>query len=81
MTDKMNLNLSASLNIFRLISRPTLCLPHATVSTFNDLPIPLDKAFSKEGREVGIKAVVLDKDDCFAYPDTNEVYPPYKVRF
>jgi phosphatidylglycerophosphatase GEP4 len=75
----MNLNLSASLNVFKLISRPSLCLPHYTVSTFNDLPIPLSKAFEKEGRKVDIKAVVLDKDDCFAYPETNEIHKPYKV--
>lgn len=76
----MNLNLSASLNVFKLLANPSLCLPHATVATFNDLPIPLEKAFEKEGRrKADIKAVVLDKDDCFAYPDSNTVYGPYKV--
>lgn len=76
----MNLNLSASLNVTRLLFKPSLCLPHHTVSTFNDLPIPLDKAFEKQGKKTDIKAVVLDKDDCFAYPDDKEVYEPYKVR-
>lgn len=76
---KMNLNLSASLNIFKLISRPSLCLPHATVGTFNDLPVPLDRLFSKPGRSVDIRAVVLDKDDCFAYPEESTVYDSYKV--
>lgn len=75
----MNLNLSASLNVTRLLFKPNLCLPHHTVSNFNDLPIPLDKAFEKSGRATNIKAVVLDKDDCFAYPDAKEVYEPYKV--
>lgn len=75
----MNLNLSASLNIFKLLSNPSLCLPHAIVPTFNDLPIPLDSAFQKQGAKVDIKAVVLDKDDCFAVPETNEVYQPFKV--
>lgn len=75
----MNLNLSASLNVFKLLSNPSLCLPHATVSTFNDLPIPLEKALVKEGRRADIKAVILDKDDCFAYPDSNVVHGPYKV--
>ncbi|CAM1508176.1 Fc.00g050240.m01.CDS01 [Cosmosporella sp. VM-42] len=77
----LNLNLSASLNITRLIFKPSLCLPHHTASTFNDLPIPLDKALQQDGRKVEIKAVVLDKDDCFAYPDANEVYGPYKNHF
>lgn len=75
----LNLNLSASLNITRLIFKPSLCLPHHTVSTFNDLPIPLEKGLQKDGRKVEIKAVVLDKDDCFAYPDNVEVYDSYKV--
>lgn len=77
--DEMNFNLSASLNITKLVFKPSLCLPHHTVSTFNDLPIPLDKGLKKEGRDVRIKAVILDKDDCFAIPDTSEVYKPYKV--
>jgi phosphatidylglycerophosphatase GEP4 len=75
----MNLNLSGSLNVFKLIAKPSLCLPHATVSTFNDLPSPLDKAFESQGKKSNIKAVVLDKDDCFAYPHANEIYPSYVV--
>ena len=75
----MNLNLSASLNIFKLLAKPSLCLPHATVATFDELPIPLNTAFARSGRKVDIRAVVLDKDDCFATPDHNEVYPQYKV--
>jgi phosphatidylglycerophosphatase GEP4 len=76
---KMNLNLSASLNATRLLFKPSICLPHHTVSTFNDLPIPLDKGLHKHGYKSDIRAVVLDKDDCFAYPDAKEVYGPYKV--
>ncbi|ROT39274.1 HAD-superfamily phosphatase [Sodiomyces alkalinus F11] len=76
----MNLNLSGTLNIFKLIARPSLCLPHHTVSTFNDLPIPLNKAFEGH-RKADIRAVVLDKDDCFAKPHTNEVHHPYEERF
>lgn len=76
----MNLNLSGTLNIFRLFARPSLCLPQHTVSTFNDLPIPLNRAFEGTNRKADIRAVVLDKDDCFAVPHTNEVHPPYKVR-
>ncbi|KAI5924166.1 mitochondrial PGP phosphatase [Camillea tinctor] len=77
----MNLNLSGFVNVFRLIAKPSLCLPHATVPTFADLPTPLGKAFEGQGRKADIKAVVLDKDDCFAYPDTNEIYPAYAERF
>ena len=75
------MNVSASLNVFRLLYRPSLCLPHATVSTFNDLPIPLSKAFLNfnDGQEPDIRAVVFDKDDCFAKPKENVVYEPYNV--
>ena len=76
--DMNALNVSATLNIFRLLTKPTLCLPHATVSTFNHLPIPLNKALGKY-KNVDIKAVVLDKDNCFAYPESNEIYKPYNV--
>ncbi|KAK3325570.1 mitochondrial PGP phosphatase [Apodospora peruviana] len=77
----LNLNLSASFNVFKLLAKPSLCLPHATVATFDDLPLPLDQAFAQKGRQVYIKAVVLDKDDCFAYPEQNQVHEAYKQRF
>ena len=76
--DMNTLNVSATLNVFRLLFKPTLCLPHATVSTFNHLPIPLNKAFG-EYKNPNIRAVVLDKDNCFAYPKSNEVYKPFEV--
>ncbi|CAH0017697.1 unnamed protein product [Clonostachys rhizophaga] len=78
----INFNLSATFNVVRILFKPSICLPHHTVSNFNDLPIPLDKALQREGRAAtDIRAVVLDKDDCFAYPDQNEVYPDYKDKF
>lgn len=75
MENMNSFNVSATLNVFRLLARPGLCLPHATVPTFNELPIPLSRAFGK----ADIRAVVLDKDDCFAVPKTNIVYQPYEV--
>jgi hypothetical protein len=78
---KFSMNISGTFNVFRLIRDPALCLPQHTVSTFNHLPIPLSKAFPrKDGRkEVDIRAVVLDKDNCFAIPHSNEVHKPYSV--
>ena len=75
------MNISGTLNVFRLLREPALCLPQHTVSTFNHLPVPLSKAFPKKDdeKEVDIKAVVLDKDNCFAIPHTNEVHKPYHV--
>jgi hypothetical protein len=80
------MNISGTLNVFKLLWNPTLCLPQHTVSTFNHLPIPLSKAFPKRAgkdgeKEVDIQAVVLDKDNCFAVPHTDEVYEGYKVWF
>lgn len=77
--DMNTLNVSATLNIFRLFAKPSLCLPQATISTFNHLPIPLNAAFDKRYGKVDIRAVVLDKDNCFARPGSNEVYGPYEV--
>ena len=82
MVNLLTLNVSASLNVFRLIANPSLCLPHHTVPTFNHLPIPLSDAFIKDKDKksrVDIRAVVLDKDNCFAVPKQNEVYKPYSV--
>ena len=77
------MNLSGTVNVFRLIITPTLCLPHHTISTFNQLPIPLSKAFLSKNGEKGadIRAVILDKDNCFAAPHALEVYEPYQAKF
>ncbi|MCJ1463521.1 hypothetical protein MMC07_002129 [Pseudocyphellaria aurata] len=66
-----------------LIHNPSLCLPQATLSTFNHLPIPVSLALatSFDGQKPDIRAVVLDKDDCFAMPKENAVYKPYHEKF
>jgi hypothetical protein len=71
-------NISATLNVFKLLAQPSLCLPHATISTFNQLPVPLNKAFGKY-KNADIRAVVLDKDNCFAIPHQSTVHKPYEV--
>lgn len=78
------MNVPAILNLFKVIRDPALCLPHYTVNTFDQLPVPLSKAFSafrqrENGKPVEIKVVVLDKDNCFAAPHTNTIYPAYSV--
>ncbi|MCJ1288664.1 hypothetical protein MMC34_000192 [Xylographa carneopallida] len=77
------MNISASLNVFRLITNPSLCLPHATIPTFNQLPVPISKAFpaSEKGHRPDIRAIVLDKDNCFARPKENVVYEVYHDKF
>lgn len=75
------MNVSATLNAFRVLRNPSLCMPQATVSTFNHLPVPLSQAFTTTngGQGPDIRAVVLDKDNCFTIPKKNEVYKPYEV--
>jgi phosphatidylglycerophosphatase GEP4 len=79
--DMSSFNISATLSLFRLVTKPSLCLPQATVPTFNDLPIPLNKAFEKKYKSVDIRAVVLDKDNCFAWPKENFVAKENEVRY
>ncbi|KAF2429730.1 HAD-superfamily phosphatase [Tothia fuscella] len=77
------MNISGTLNAFKLLRDPSLCLPHHTISTFNQLPIPLSEAFAGRhgGKEPDIRAVILDKDNCFARPHSNEIYGPYNDKF
>ncbi|KAL8741127.1 MAG: hypothetical protein Q9190_006235 [Brigantiaea leucoxantha] len=70
------MNVSASLNFFKLIRNPALCLPHATIPTFNDLPVPLSALFGAANPD--IRAVILDKDNCFARSKENVIYEPYR---
>ncbi|KAI5810973.1 mitochondrial PGP phosphatase-domain-containing protein [Peziza echinospora] len=72
------LNISATLNAFRALKSPSLLLPHHTVSSFDALPYPLSSAFPANA---DIRAVVLDKDNCFAIPHELDVYGAYKARF
>ena len=75
------MNVSATLNGLKLLSKPSLCLPHATVSTFDRLPIAISTVFAEAngGYRPDIRAIVLDKDNCFAKPHENIVYRPYTV--
>jgi len=82
-TNMAHLNLSGTLNILRLFANPALCLPHYTVPSFDKLPIPLSEAF-KTGtgeKKPDIRALVLDKDNCFAVPHANDIYPAYQSKF
>ena len=77
------MNLSGTLNAFRLLIQPQLCLPHSSVATFDKIPIPVSKALIRAngGKEPDVKVVVLDKDNCFARQKENAIYPPYKSHF
>ena len=75
------MNISGAIHAFRILREPSLCLSQASVSTFKDIPIPLSKAFTPlhGQKSVDIRAVVLDKDNCFAIPHENVVHRPYSV--
>ncbi|OWB80152.1 hypothetical protein B5S32_g4405 [[Candida] boidinii] len=72
------MNISATLNVFRLFSNPELCLPHLVVPTFAQLPVPISIPGQKPDL---IKAVVLDKDNCFAKAHDDKVWPEYKEKW
>jgi len=69
-------NLSATLNALRILKSPTLLYPQFTIPTFDHLPVPLSTALKAD-----IRAVILDKDNCFAAPHAKEIYPAYKDTF
>lgn len=66
------MNLSATLNVSKLLYNPGLCKPKLVVDNFNQLPIPFNDK---------IKAIVLDKDNCFAYPKESEVWHEYHAKW
>lgn len=68
-------NLSATINILRLLTNPQLCMPHIIVPTFNNLAIPIQNPNGE------IKAIVLDKDNCFAKNHDDKVWPEYSEKW
>ncbi|GMG55532.1 unnamed protein product [Ambrosiozyma monospora] len=70
----MSFNLSATLNIIRLVLKPELCLPHLTVPNFNQMPIPVTSDLIPKDK---IKAIVLDKDNCIAKDHDDKVWHEY----
>ncbi|KAA8899756.1 mitochondrial PGP phosphatase [Sphaerosporella brunnea] len=79
----MPFNLSATVNILRTLKNPALLYPQCTISTFDQLPVPVSKAFvgAAGEKEPDIRAVILDKDNCFSIPHELEVYPAYRETF
>ncbi|KAG4407866.1 hypothetical protein JTP64_003402 [Candida tropicalis] len=71
----LGFNLSATVNVSRLLYNPSLCLPHLTVKSFDQLTIPFK---IPNHPQVQIKGVVLDKDNCFAKDHDDKVWPEYE---
>lgn len=72
-----HMNIAGTLNALRLFYQPSLFMPQAVVSHFGQLPVPL--VCKDPSREV--KVVVLDKDNCFAKPHADEVWPDYRAKW
>ena len=62
---------------FMGVLKPRMFMPHAAVHPFSGLPLPLSKLAVKQ--KLDIRSVVLDLDDTFALPHTNQIFPAYKV--
>lgn len=81
------MNLSGTVNTFRLLYAPKLARAHVVLNQFNDLTFPLGKCISanvkkKYGVDVpepDIRAIIIDKDNCIAKPHSLEIWPAYKV--
>ena len=80
------MNLSGTINIFRLLYAPKLARPHVILNQFSDLTFPLGKCIAmtvqkQYGVDVkpDIRAVVIDKDNCIAKPHSLDVWPAYQV--
>lgn len=68
-------NVSATLNVFRLMANPQLAAPQLVARNFGEISVP----FSFSGAQV--KAVVLDKDNCFAKAHDDKVWPAYQSKW
>lgn len=74
------INITATIDVLRaLFKNPAQLCPHSTIASFDQLPIPLSRAFSLEQKGPDIRAVILDKDNCFAAPHALDVWPAYLV--
>jgi hypothetical protein len=84
---KQSMNLSGTINTFRLLYAPRLARPHVVLNQFSELTFPLGKCIAQNVKknygidvpEPDIRAIVIDKDNCIARPHALEVWPAYKV--
>ena len=81
------MNLSGTINTFRLFYHPKLSRPHVVLNQFSDLTFPLGKCIASNVKrkygvtipEPDIRAIVLDKDNCIAKPHSLEIWSDYRV--
>src|SRR5262245_30390659 len=81
------MNLSGTVNAFRVLYAPRLSRPHVILHQFSDITFPLGQCIRRNVKErygidspaPDIRAVVIDKDNCIALPHSLEIWPAYKV--
>lgn len=80
------MNLAALIYGASSILRPSLLIPSLIYDDFGALPVDLRAALNacastrkSPNQKIDIRAVVIDKDNCFAAPHGTDVWPPYKV--
>lgn len=75
------MNLPGLVQGLACVFRPSRLLPSITVDEFSDLPQNIADALKQVTRDekIDIRALVLDKDNCFARPLTTEIWPKYQV--
>lgn len=75
------MNLPGLVQGLACVFRPSRLLPSITVDEFSDLPQNIADALKQVIRDekIDIRALVLDKDNCFARPLTTEIWPKYQV--
>ncbi|ODV61962.1 phosphatidylglycerophosphatase [Ascoidea rubescens DSM 1968] len=73
------MNISATLNSIRLLFNPNLALPHQVCNDFNSIKVPIGQFIIQN--QPKIKAIVLDKDNCFAEKGDDKVYAGYTEKW
>lgn len=68
------MNISGVVNSLRVLYNPALFVPNLTVSKFNQIPLPIPSFTNKP-----VSLVIIDKDNCFAKPHSNIVFPEYEA--
>lgn len=71
------MNFSGTFNALRVLYSPSLFLPQTVIPNFGKLPVPIPPGPSNKP----VRVVVLDKDNCFAEPHSDEVWPDYKEKW
>ena len=81
------MNIPAVVYGLSCIFRPSRLRPTLTIEEFSEMPINIAEALqssirerSSDDKKIDIRALVIDKDNCFAKPYATEVWPHYQAR-